>query len=114
MIVSSGFTNINKNTVTATVYHAVVGQTNNDPGHTASMFKLDLSNPWKHRIIAVSRDLRSTYPYGSKVMITGMGKYDGVYSVEDTMNKRYTNRIDVLINVGMDIGKWYNVKISLI
>ena len=40
--------------VTATVYNAVPEQTNSDTSHTASMFKLDLKNPYKHRIIAVS------------------------------------------------------------
>lgn len=97
--------------VVATVYNAVVEQCNSDPGHTASMFKLDLKNPYKHKVIAVSRDLRSTYPYGTKVLVTGTD-YDGIYTVEDTMNKRYTNRIDILINIDMPIGKWHNVKIT--
>jgi len=100
-------------TVTATVYHAVVEQCNEDPGHTASMFKLDLDNPYKHRIIAVSRDLRAKYPYGTKVKVTGTD-YDGIYYVEDTMNKRYSKRIDILINQDMPIGKWHNVKITRI
>jgi len=92
-------------TVTATVYNAVVEQTNEDPEHTAFMFKLDLSNPYKHKIIAVSRDLLIDYPAGSKVRITGTS-YDGIYTVMDKMNKRYTNRIDILINLDMKIGKW--------
>jgi 3D (Asp-Asp-Asp) domain-containing protein len=98
--------------LTATVYHAVPEQTNSDPSHTASMFKLDLTNPYKHRIIAVSRDLLKEYPYGTKVSVTGTGKYDGEYTVHDTMNKRYTCRIDILINVGMGLGKFKNVKIE--
>lgn len=106
--------NIKSDLVTATVYNAVVEQTNSDPGHTASMFKLDLSNPYKHRIIAVSRDLLEKYPMGSKVIVSGTGKYDGIWHVEDKMNKRYTKRIDLLINIDMKIGKWKNVKISKI
>lgn len=97
--------------VICTVYNAVSEQCNSDPGHTASMFKLDLKNPFKHRIIAVSRDLLKKYPYGSKVCISGTGKYDGEYRVEDTMNKRYTARIDILINQDMELGKWNNVEI---
>ena len=97
--------------VTVTVYNAVPEQTNSDPGHTASMFKLDLSNPYKHRIIAVSRNLLKEFPMHSKVRITGTS-YDGIYIVEDKMNKRYVDRIDILINVGMKIGKWENVKIT--
>ena len=98
-------------TVTATVYNAVPEQTNSDPGHTASMFKLDLSNPYKHRIIAVSRDLLIKFPMGTKVRVEGAGKYDGVWIVEDKMNKRYSKRIDLLINVSMSIGKWNDVKL---
>ena len=103
------FLNIEKE-VHATVYHAVPEQTNSDPEHTAFMFKLDLKNPYKHRIIAVSRDLLPIYPNGTKVYISGTA-YDGVYTVRDKMNKRYKNRIDILINKNMKIGKWENAKI---
>ena len=103
--------NSSEKEVTVTVYNAVPEQTNSDPGHTASMFKLDLSNPYKHRIIAVSRNLLKEFPMHSKVRITGTS-YDGIYIVEDKMNKRYVDRIDILINVGMKIGKWENVKIT--
>ena len=106
------FSNVDEK-VTATVYNAVPAQTNSDPGHTASMFKLDLSNPYKHRIIAVSRDLLIKFPMGTKVRVSGT-KYDGVYVVEDKMNKRYKKRIDILINVDMKIGKWGNVVITKI
>lgn len=97
-------------TVVCTVYNAVPEQTNEDPEHTAFMFKLDLNNPYKHRIIAVSRDLLKKYPKGTKVYIDGT-RYDGVYTVMDKMNKRYTNRIDILINEDMPIGKWKYTKI---
>lgn len=103
--------------VHATVYNAVPEQTNSDPGHTAFMFELDLSNPYKHRIIAVSRDLLQTYPNGTKVLVTGT-KYDGVYTVRDKMGKwskyrgKITNSIDILINTDMKIGIWKNAKIK--
>lgn len=98
-------------TVTATVYHAVKEQTNNDPTHTASMFKIDLKNPYRHRIIAVSRDLLVNFPFGTKVEVIGVGKYNGIYTVQDVMNKRYKKRVDILINEDMRIGKWDEVKI---
>ena len=97
--------------VVATVYNAVPAQTNSDPSHTASMFKLDLSNPYKHRIIAVSRDLLIKFPMGTKVRISGTGKYDGVWYVQDKMNKRYSKRIDLLINTNMSIGKWDGIEV---
>jgi hypothetical protein len=101
--------------VIATVYHAVENQTNSDPSHTASMFSLDLSNPYKHRIIAISRNLLDNkFKMGDKVMITGAGKYSGIWIINDKMNKRYTDTVDFLINVGMPIGKWHDVKIEKI
>ena len=104
---------LEEDTVVCTVYNAVPEQTNSDPEHTAFMFRLDLSNPYKHRIIAVSRDLLIKYPEGTKVCISGTN-YDGVYTVMDKMNKRYTKRIDILINEDMPIGKWNNTKIRKI
>ena len=99
--------------VHATVYNAVPEQTNNDPGHTAFMFELDLDNPYKHKIIAVSRDLLTEYPKGTKVYVEGT-TYDGVYVVMDKMNKRYTDRIDLLINEEMQIGNWPDATITKI
>lgn len=96
--------------VVATVYNATPSQCNNDPIHTASMYKLDLTNPYKHRIIAVSRDLLKKFPMGTIVFIKGTS-YDGLYQVQDKMNKRYKKKIDILINKDMKIGKWSNVKI---
>jgi len=98
--------------VTATVYNAVPEQTNDDNFTTASMYKLDSINQYKHKIIAVSRDLLKVYPFGSRVYIHGTKDYDGVYKVEDLMNKRYKNSIDILINIDMKLGKWNNVTLT--
>jgi len=96
------------------VYNAVPEQTNEDPQHTATMFKLDLNNPYKHRIIAVSRDLeKKGFKMNSTVCISGTEKYDGIWHIRDRMNKRYKSRIDFLINLEMPIGKWENVMIYL-
>lgn len=99
--------------VTATVYHAVKSQCDDDYLTTASGRKIKSTNEaYSHRYIAVSRDLRELFPYGCKVEVIGTGKYDGIYTVADTMNKRYTEYIDILINPGMPIGKWENVVIK--
>jgi len=113
LLVLNNITAQETQTVHCTVYNAVPAQTNSDPGHTATMFELDLNDPYKHRIVALSRDLLKKFPYGSLVQIEGT-KYDGCYTVEDTMNKRYTNRIDLLINEDMQIGSWPNVTITKI
>lgn len=99
--------------VTATVYHAVEAQCNADYLTTASGKKIKSTNEaYSHKYIAVSRDLRELFPYGCKVEVIGTGIYDGIYTVADTMNKRYTNYIDILINPDMPIGKWENVVIK--
>ena len=99
--------------VKATVYHAVIEQCNVDIQHTATNFKLNLDNPYSHRIIAVSRDLETKgFTMNSKVLITGTGKYDGVWIIRDRMNKRKINQISFLINKGMGLGLWDNIKIE--
>ena len=81
--------------VTLTTYKAVESETDSTPMITASGFKI--TNPKKHKIIAISRDLRRKWGWGTKVRIVGAGKYDGTYRVHDLMNKRYRKRIDILI-----------------
>ena len=81
--------------VTLTTYKASETETDSTPNITASGFKI--TNPKKHKIIAVSRDLKKKYKFGQKVRITGAGKYNGTYRVHDVMNKRYQKRIDILI-----------------
>jgi 3D (Asp-Asp-Asp) domain-containing protein len=83
--------------VTLTTYSPTVEQTDSTPLITASGFKINESNPKRHRIIAVSRDLKRKYKFGTKLRIKGAGKYDGTYTVRDVMNKRYTKRIDILV-----------------
>ena len=84
--------------VTLTTYTASENETDSTPNVTASGFKIDTNNPKRHRIIAVSRDLKKKLKFGSKVRIEGAGKYNGTYVVKDVMNKRYKKRIDILIN----------------
>lgn len=81
--------------VTLTTYKAVEEECDSTPNITASGFKI--TNPKKHRIIAVSHDLKKKWKWGTKVRIVGAGKYNGTYYVRDLMNKRYRKRIDVLV-----------------
>ena len=84
-------------TVTLTTYSPTLQECDSTPNITASGFKINLKNPKKHRIIAVSRDLKKKWKFGTKVRIKNAGKYNGIYTVKDVMNKRYKNRIDLLI-----------------
>ena len=101
--------------VTATIYHATPEQTDSTPDITASNKKIDLSNPLKHRWIAVSKDLEAKgLTFGVKVCVTGAGDLDGIWTVQDRMNPRWTNRIDFLVNQDMKGGKWENVRVEII
>ena len=97
--------------VTVTTYTNSSKETDSTPNITASGRKLDSLNPAKHRIIAISRDLKPKYNFGSKVKIIGAGSYDGIYFVEDLMNKRWINKIDILINSNSRGFKLYSVKL---
>ena len=84
--------------VKVTTYTTDPKQTDDTPLITASGFKLHPKNPRKHRIIAVSRDLKKKLKFGQYVRLDGAGELDGVYVVQDIMNKRFRKRIDVLLN----------------
>ena len=105
---------ISYETVTLTTYSPTEGETDATPHLTASGFKIDKNNPKRHRIIAVSRDLKKKWPFGTKVRIKNAGKYNGVYTVKDVMNKRHENRIDILIGEDDKQTKIKNVKITKI
>jgi len=101
--------------VTATVYHADPKQCNADFLTTASMQKINPSNPAGHRWIAVSRDLEKLgFVFGVKVKVEGAGDLDGIWTIQDRMNKRYSKRIDFLVNKTRKYGKWDKVKITIV
>ena len=95
--------------VTLTTYRASEAETDSTPNITASGFKI--TNPKKHRIIAVSRDLKKKYKFGQKIRIVGAGKYSGTYRVQDVMNKRYRKRIDILVGANDKQTKLRKIKI---
>ena len=83
--------------VSVTTYSPTIEECDSTPLITASGFKINPVNPKRHRIIAVSRDLKRKYKFGKKVRITGIGKLSGTYTIRDVMNKRYKKRVDILI-----------------
>jgi hypothetical protein len=101
--------------VTATIYHADPRQTDDSPFVTASMAKINPSNPLGHRWIAVSRDLEDLgFVFDTKVCVTGAEDLSGEWCVQDRMNSRWIMRIDFLVNKTRKGGKWEDVKIELI
>jgi 3D (Asp-Asp-Asp) domain-containing protein len=97
--------------VTLTTYSTCIEQTDSTPYITASGFKLDSINPKRHKVIAISRDLKSKFRFRDRVRIVDAGRYSGVYRVEDVMNKRFRNRVDVLVNPKDKGTRLSNVKI---
>lgn len=102
--------------VTATMYNPVSGQCDDDPLLTAGMYRIDPKKASKQKWIAVSRDLLKRwggqFDYGDKVVIRNAGHKDGVYTIVDTMNKRYRNRIDFLETQGTKWYKFDNVQLA--
>ena len=101
--------------VEATVYNAVPEQCDDNPIYTASMFRLDTTNVYSHRIIAMERNFMSELglKYGDIVKVEGTGKWDGIWQIQDTMNKKYAGRkkIDFLVPNHIKYGKWSDVKL---
>jgi 3D (Asp-Asp-Asp) domain-containing protein len=98
-------------TVTLTTYSPVSGETDSTPDITASGFKINTKHPERHRIIAVSRDLKKKWKFNTKVRITNGGKYNGIYTVKDVMNKRHKKRIDILVGVNHKPIKLRGIKV---
>lgn len=102
----------------ATVYNAIPAQCNGDFGHTASMFRLNLNDVLSQRIIAMERTFMKKLgvKYGDVVYIEGTGKYDGVWQIQDTMNKRFAgqHKIDILVPNNIRYGAWENVNLYVL
>ena len=113
-VIGGSITDLSVDVVTLTTYTPTKKETDSTPNITASGYKIDTSNPKKHRIIAVSRDLKKKWKFNQKVRIRKAGKYDGVYTVKDVMNRRYKKRIDILIGKRDKQVKLTNVQIVAI
>ena len=85
-------------TIKATYYQPLEGQCDASPLETATGYHIDLKKLKKKqiRILAVSRDLLKKYPYHSEIYIHQPEHLRGCWRVEDTMNKKFKNKIDLL------------------
>ena len=96
--------------VTVTVYNAEPSQCWGDCTITASNKHIDMDklNSGELRWCAVSRDLAKEYPFGSVIYLDlGEGNpMSGYWQVEDLMNKRFTNKEDLLVPSTIRTGKW--------
>lgn len=101
--------------VTATMYNAVESQCDADPLITAGMYKINPKKASEHKWVALSRDLLKRwggkFDYGDTIRIENAGDKSGIYTVVDTMNARFTNKIDILETKGTHLYMYENVKI---
>jgi 3D (Asp-Asp-Asp) domain-containing protein len=85
--------------IKATYYNPTARQCDKTPLITGSGYKINLKK-LKNKtinIVAVSRDLLNIYPYGSEIYVHQPVHLRGFWKVEDTMNKRFTKKIDFLV-----------------
>lgn len=81
--------------VRATAYNSTPGQTDATPFITATGTRV------RSGVVALSRDLLRSFPYGSRIMIEDLsGRYNNlfrgrVFVVEDTMAARKTGSLDI-------------------
>ena len=93
-------TNVISFKVTVTTYNPTKAQCDNTPNITADGTKFKTWKATQYRYVALSRDLLSRwggpFEYGDYIIIEGTDDRDGVYQVRDTMNPKWTNRVDIL------------------
>ena len=93
-------TNIISYKVTVTTYNPTIHQCDDTPHITADGTHFKTWRASSYRYVALSRDLLSRwggpFNYGDYIVIEGAGDRDGVYQVRDTMNPKWTNRVDIL------------------
>ncbi|MBD2767554.1 hypothetical protein IC235_06580 [Hymenobacter sp. BT664] len=87
--------------MTATVYEAVPGQTDQEPFVTADNSRIKPHYGTRKRWVALSRDLLRPwgghFDFGDTVRVIGISeRLDGVYTIHDTMARRHRRYLDVL------------------
>ncbi len=105
---------------TLTIYNPVEGQCDSSPLITANNSRIDLDKLRRNEIrwMALSRDLlkrwNGEFNYGDTVVLdAGDASIDGLWVINDNMNKRFKNRGDLLFHRdSRSTGIWRNVKMN--
>ena len=105
---------------TLTIYNPVENQCDQSPLITANNSRIDLDKLYRNEIrwMALSRNLlkrwNGEFNYGDTVILdAGDPAIDGLWVVNDNMNKRFKDRGDLLFHRDMrSTGIWKNVRIS--
>jgi len=105
---------------TVTVYNPTTHQCDKSPLITASNARINQLKLYKKELrwIALSRHLlkrwKGDFNYGDTVKLeSGDLEIDGLWIIQDNMNKRFKNCADLLFDSRVKkLGKWKNVKIT--
>lgn len=88
--------------VVTTIYHAVESQTDATPHILADGTRIDTLKAGSYRYCALSRDMLKRwggpFDYGDEIVLLNAGEFSGKWVIHDTMNQRFTNRIDLLVD----------------
>lgn len=101
--------------ITATVYNAQPQQCDGDWWVTATNRIIDTTDITGERILAIERTMLDSFPlldFGMQVYIEGTGVWDGLWTIDDKMNRRFRGqrRIDLLVPNNIRHGKWTDVR----
>ena len=100
--------------VIVTMYNPTHAQTDRTPNELADGTKINPRKASLYRFVALSRDLLKRwggpFDYGDYIVIEGIGNNSGVYQVRDTMNSRFTKRVDILKSKGSNKFKYTNAR----
>ena len=101
--------------VTVTMYEPVSYKTDSPPDILADGTRIRTHIASEYKFIAVSRNLLKRWggwlDYGDFILLKGTDGKDGVYQVRDTMNPRFTKRVDILKSKGSRKFKYNSVKL---
>jgi hypothetical protein len=102
---------------TLTIYNPTTKQCDRDPLVTASNKRIDIHElkAGSIRWMALSRNMLKRWGgalnYGDTIILqTGDPAVDGKWVIQDTMNKKFTNRGDLLFDASRTRGLWKNVR----
>lgn len=111
---SSGLRSTGRSAVVhSTAYNSTLGQTDSTPFITATGTRV------RSGVVALSRDLLGRFPYGTRLTIEDLsGRYSSylrgrVFIVEDTMNVRIGNTVDIWMVSRGEAMSWGNRNIRI-
>lgn len=92
-----------------TVYNATRAQCDSRPDILADGTHINIAKAGSYRYCALSRNLLTRWggkiSYGDTIRVMGAEHLSGDWIVRDTMNDRFTNRIDLLVD---KTTKWFS------